>query len=184
MYDIVVQLVGFAGMALCVSCFFCKDSGRLLLRQLLGNSLFLVQFLMLGAYSGCANVVILVASSLVVVFRMKGRPWAAWRSWPWLWCVLILVSTAAAWQGWLSLLPCVSTIAFVLINWTGNANWIRVGKLAVVGPGWMVYDAFAGSLGGVISEGIGLCSALVSLIYYRRQTRDTAESPPRQEVLP
>lgn len=47
------------------------------------------------------------------------------------------------------------------------AGWIRVGKLAVVGPGWMAYDWLAGSFGGVVSEAIGWCSSLASLLYYR-----------------
>jgi hypothetical protein len=170
-YNAAVQLIGFLGMALCVSCFLCKDSGKLLLLQLLGNSLFIVQFLLLGAYSGCATVVVQVSSSLCMVFRLRGAKWADWPGWPWLWSALTVVICAVTWAGWTSLLPCVSTIAFLQINWTGNANWIRLGKLTVVGLGWMAYDWLAGSYGGVVSEAIGCCSALVSLIYYWRQTR-------------
>ena len=176
LYDAAVQGVGFAGMALCAGCFFCKDSTRLLLLQLMGNSLFILQFLLLGAYDGCLILAVLMGGSLSAVFRLRGAPWAVWRGWPWLWTFLAAAACALSWRGWTSLLPCVSTIASVLINWTGNAGWIRVGKLAVVGPGWMAYDWLAGSFGGVVSEAIGWCSSLASLLYYRR--RERRESDP------
>lgn len=75
------QLVGFAAMAFCVSCYVCKDSRRLLTIQMIGNALFLLQYVLLNAYTGFAGVVILVGSSLVQVLRMQGNAAASRKEW-------------------------------------------------------------------------------------------------------
>lgn len=76
MYDIVTQAIGFAGMGLCIGSFACKRSNWIVLLQVAGNGLFILHFLMLGAYSGCINIAIAVCSNIVLLFFMKGGKWA------------------------------------------------------------------------------------------------------------
>lgn len=78
MYDILTQVIGFAGMGLCISSFACKRSNWIVFLQVVGNGLFIVHFLTLGAYSGCINIAIAVCSNIVLLFFMNGKKWAAW----------------------------------------------------------------------------------------------------------
>lgn len=174
MDQLFVQALGFVAMAMCIGCFICKNSKHLLFLQLWGNILFIIHFVLLGAYSGCMNMLILVACNMVILLRMRGRTWAAWRGWPWLFCVITAAIAMATWEDYFTLLPCVATMAFVLANWTGNAMATRLAKLTIVGIGWVIYNYHVHSYSGTINELIGMCSALGSMIYYHRSR---AEAP-------
>ena len=91
MYDILTQVIGFAGMGLCISSFACKRSNWIVFLQVVGNGLFIVHFLTLGAYSGCINIAIAVCSNIVLLFFMNGKKWAAWVGWRWLFCLLAVL---------------------------------------------------------------------------------------------
>ena len=56
MYQFLTQAIGFLATALQVGSFQFKSSRRLIFVQLCANTAFLVHLLMLGAYSGCVNV--------------------------------------------------------------------------------------------------------------------------------
>ena len=171
MYDILTQVIGFVGMGLCISSFACKRSNWIVLVQVVGNGLFIVHFLMLGAYSGCINIAIAVCSNVVLLFFMNGKRWAAWAGWRWLFCLLAALACMATWKDLYSLLPCISAVFFVLTNWTCRETVIRLGKIAVVGPGWIIYNLYVNSYSGVLSESFGIVSALFSLLYYGRRDR-------------
>ena len=54
MSDWLIQAVGFVGMVLCIGSFQCKNTRHLLFFQMTGNFIYVIQFIILGAYSGCA----------------------------------------------------------------------------------------------------------------------------------
>lgn len=184
MYDILTQVIGFAGMALCISSFACKRSNWIVFLQVVGNGLFIVHFLMLGAYSGCINIAIAVCSNIVLMFFMNGKKWAAWVGWRWLFCLLAVLACMVTWKDLYSLLPCISAIFFVLTNWTCRETVIRLGKIAVVGPGWIIYNFYVSSYSGVLSELFGIASALFSILYYRRRDRAARLGEPGPQEYP
>lgn len=102
---------------------------------------------------------------------MNGKRWAAWAGWRWLFCLLAALACMATWKDLYSLLPCISAVFFVLTNWTCRETVIRLGKIAVVGPGWIIYNLYVNSYSGVLSESFGIVSALFSLLYYGRRDR-------------
>ena len=184
MYDILTQVIGFAGMGLCISSFACKRSNWIVFLQVVGNGLFIVHFLTLGAYSGCINIAIAVCSNIVLLFFMNGKKWAAWVGWRWLFCLLAVLACMVTWKDLYSLLPCISAIFFVLTNWTCRETVIRLGKIAVVGPGWIIYNFYVSSYSGVLSESFGIASALFSILYYRRRDRAARLGEPRPQEYP
>lgn len=184
MYDILTQVIGFAGMGLYISSFACKRSNWIVFLQVVGNGLFIVHFLTLGAYSGCINIAIAVCSNIVLLFFMNGKKWAAWVGWRWLFCLLAVLACMVTWKDLYSLLPCISAIFFVLTNWTCRETVIRLGKIAVVGPGWIIYNFYVSSYSGVLSESFGIASALFSILYYRRRDRAARLGEPRPQEYP
>ena len=184
MYDILTQVIGFAGMGLCISSFACKRSNWIVFLQVVGNGLFIVHFLTLGAYSGCINIAIAVCSNIVLLFFMNGKKWAAWVGWRWLFCLLAVLACMVTWKDLYSLLPCISAIFFVLTNWTCRETVIRLGKIGVVGPGWIIYNFYVSSYSGVLSESFGIASALFSILYYRRRDRAARLGEPRPQEYP
>ena len=181
MQQAVAQLVGFAGMAPCIGCFQCKSKNMLLALQLAGNAVFILHYILLGAYSGCASLVLLVSSNLMLLFRIKGMRWAQGWGWRWIFSALTVAVGILTWKDWFSLLPCAASVAFILTNWTCDSRIMRLGKLLLVGPGWIAYNIHVLSWSGIISEGIGMCSALVALCRYERKKEKNHEEVRRHE---
>lgn len=167
------QIIGLIAMSFCVSCFLCKDSRRLLIVQMAGNALFILQFILLDAYSGMMGVVILVLSSLIQVLRMQGCRWAAGDGWRWGFFAASVLSSLTTWADWFSLLPCIGNLAFIQSNRTGDTRTIRLWKLLAVAPCWIIYNLHVRSYFGAVSESIGICTAAGALLYARYRTSNT-----------
>ena len=106
--QITAQVVGFVAMALCIGCFQCKSKNMLLALQLAGNAVFILHYVLLGAYSGCASLVLLVGSNLMLLFRIKGKSWAQGWGWRWIFSILTVLVGIATWKNIFSLLPCAA----------------------------------------------------------------------------
>lgn len=167
---LIAQIIGLAAMAFCVGCFLCKDSRRLLIIQMAGNALFILQFILLDAYSGVMGVVVLVLSSLIQVLRMQGHRWASKVGWRWGFFAASVLSGLATWADWFSILPCIGNIAFIQSNRTGDTRIIRLWKLLAVGPCWIIYNLHVRSYFGAVSETIGICVAAGALLYAKKHT--------------
>ena len=108
MQQIAAQVVGFIAMALCIGCFQCKSKNTLLAMQLAGNAVFILHYMMLGAFSGCASLILLVLSNLMLLFRLQGRSWARGWGWRWIFSGLTVLVGLATWENLFSLLPCAA----------------------------------------------------------------------------
>lgn len=172
MYDILTQAVGFAAMALCVGCLQFRRSRSLILCQLAGSVLYVIHYFMLGAYSGCVSMAILSCSNLLL--GLRERPRAAWGGWKWLFSAMFAAACAFTWENAFSLLPCAASVAAILTNWSYNGRTIRLGKLLLVGPGWVVYNVYVRSCSGIACEVVGMRSALVSICRYGLKELDNA----------
>ena len=162
MQAIMIQAIGFVGVAFFVLSYLIKSNRALFLMQLLGTSLFCCQFLLLGAYSGAANLVVIIVRNALLM-NIRTRAWIR-SKWTML-GVLVLAGVGAAisWQGWISLLPLAAVLATTIAYWTDNAQKIRLGSLVCGSPCWLVYDLLVGSWAGVLNESITLASIFVSI---------------------
>lgn len=164
MSDWLIQAVGFVGMALCISAFQFKDTRQMLMVQMTGNFIYVIQFILLGAYSGCAILILQVLSSLVLCLENPDK--RVWRGWKWVFAGGIVCASVLTWQDIFSIFPSVAAVAFVLTNWTKNGKTIRLWKLLCTGPGWLIYDVYACTWAGVLSELFGIGSTLISIYRY------------------
>ena len=167
MYMLIAQLIGFIGPGLYVISFQCKSSRKLLILQLVGSLAYAVSIFMLGGYSGFAVAMIAVLNYLILSYGIAtNHRWACWKGWGVVFTLLYIGATAMTWQGWFDILPCIGTGSTTLTNWTRNGKKIRIARLFVNSPTWMIYDFFAHSYSGVISEIISIISILISVYRY------------------
>lgn len=165
MSDILIQTVGFVGLACFVVSYQMKSNRRLFLLQMLASVLFCIQFLLLGAYSGCLNLIVAIIRNLMLS-KINEWKWVQWKGWVPVFsavCVVILVFT---WQGPLSILPFLAMISSMIGFWSNNAQKIRLSILACSAPSWLLYNGLVGSAGGVINEIITIVSILISIYRY------------------
>ena len=76
--EIIAQIVGIFGMLASVLSYQQKGKARILFFQLLGSALFVVNFFMLGAFSGglsatAAGITVALFAGLVLSVFTKGR---------------------------------------------------------------------------------------------------------------
>lgn len=174
MYELLAQAVGFVAAAVLILSFQCKSSRKLFFLQMCSNAIYVVHFLMLGAYSGCVSLLISCVRNLVF---SGSRPWCWWKGWPWLLIAANLAATAATWQGIFSLLPCVGVVTVTLAGWTRNGKKVRLANLWISSPAWLIYDAYTHSWSGVLCESLSMGSVIISVLRYGWKALDTVEQP-------
>lgn len=160
------QAVGLLATALGVISLQCASPRNILLCQMSGNITFVIHYLMLGAYTACIGQVILILNILVICGRTPVA--LRWRGWKWFFSILSLAACAVTWQDLFSILPCAASLVTILTNWTFQSRVIRLGKLLLSCPGWVIYDIHVGSLSGILCELIAMASALAAMVRYKK----------------
>lgn len=161
MSAVVAQVAGLVGLAAVILGYQCKDNRKLLFMQLIADLCYVVQFFILGGYTG--SISLIIASISLIIQCFHGQEWADWRGWRWVFNGAYTVAAVFTWQGPLSLLPLVASITSNMAYWSRNGKIIRVTRLAVISPAWLVYDFITGSWSGVACQVFSVSSVLISI---------------------
>lgn len=191
--NIIAQVVGFFGMAMNFLSFVQKSKVRLILCQLVGTFFWTVHFLLLGINAGSLSIgflinLINIVRNVVFAFGNKFRADNI------AWTVGLIVAYAALYPLTFTvfgkeptpinliveLLPVigvsVSTVSFRMLTAKGVR---RLGLIA--SPMWLVYDAFSGSIGGVVSEVLNLTSIILGTLRYDIKRKPAQQAPTAEE---
>lgn len=161
MNEIILQGIGFIGVALFIVSYQLKSNRALFMCQLLGCTAFCVQFFLMGALTGAISLIVNIARNVLLI---KAKKWKWARSNVTM-CVILFLLTAVTivtWAGLESLLPFISVAVTTVGYWTHNGQKIRLSQL-VGSPCYLIYDVTVHSWGGVISESIAIISIIVSI---------------------
>ena len=161
MNEMIIQAIGFVGVAFFIASYQMRSNRALFLFQLIGCLVFTAQFLIIGAYTGALSLMINVLRN-VLLLKINDWKWVKSKiTLSVILCLLVAV-TAYTWAGWLSILPLLSVGVTSIGYWTNNARTIRVSQM-FGSPCTLLYDALIHSWGGVLNESIALVSILVSI---------------------
>ena len=176
MNELIVQGLGFVAMLFCVFSYQFKTGRALILCKVIGDLIYVLHYFLLTAYSGCVTVAVCALNGLVCGARSAGR-WADWKGWKWFFSVLLLMASLLVWRKSFDPIPSLCSFISILTSiwstWSGNTRIIRVTKLAVIGPTFLVYCVLVRSYGGALCEIIGMSSAAIGLQRYRQKSRDS-----------
>ena len=164
MNEYIVQGIGFVAVVFFILSYQMKSNRLLFLFQLIGCSIFAVQFVILGAYTGALSLLINILRNVLL---LKANVWRWVRSRKTMPRILALLTvfTIWTWNGWISLLPFASVGVTTVGYWTDNAQKIRLSQL-MGSPCTLLYDILIRSWGGALSESITLVSIIVSIIRF------------------
>lgn len=165
MNELIIQGIGFVGMACFILSYQIKSNKALYWTQTGGTGLFCLQFILLGAWSGCFNLVMIIIRNIMICKSDKYE-WIRWKGWVAVICAVCTVILVLTWMGPLSLLPYIALVSSTIGYWTNNAQKIRLSNLVCASPAWVIYDIFVGSIGGALSESITIISILISVYRY------------------
>jgi len=150
-----------------------KSNKGLYLMQAAGCGTFALQYLLLGAYSGCLSQVFVIIRNLML---SKYNQWAWVRSKGWIpvFILIALIITCSTWNGPISLIPLLVMVSGTIGLWTNNAGLIRLVGLTFISPPWIIYDSLIGAYSAIINEVLVMAFVLCSIARFGwRQMIDT-----------
>lgn len=159
-YDWFIQGIGVLGIIASVIAFQCKKHYWILFWRSVSALVFVLQYFLLGAYTGVAMDFIGVGRNILFAELVRREK----KTWPWILVFTAVFITAGAftWQGWISLF----IIAAKLISNAGygskNTTVLRLMSL-LTSVFWLVYNAYVFTLAGILCEAFAIGSILVAL---------------------
>lgn len=174
MTELIAQIIGFVAFAAAVISFQQNTHKRIVIMQTVSTTLFMIHFIMLGAYTGA----ILNGTAAVrsFIYANKDKKWGQSRIWLPLFCVLSVIlggltaiinlinGSFTAWD-----LLCVFPIAGMVLT-TVSFNLKDPKMVRIVSfpssPLWIIYNVFNRSYSGILTEAFVMCSIIVAFIRY------------------
>lgn len=161
-----VQSLAILGLLVWTISYHFNNRKTILLVQLASFVFWILHFVLLGAMVGAVLSAIAAIRLALFSFKTKNN----WIGSPFVMAFFIIVSivgTYLTFVGYWSVFALIGGIFAIVASGQDNENRIR--KLFIPSHiSWIVYDIFAGSYGGALSEGILAISAIVSLYKNRR----------------
>lgn len=179
MQEIIAQIIGILAMIFNIVSYQGKKQSTVIALQLVGGTLFAINFLMLGAFVGGLLNIIAVVRAIVFLFKDKLKadrlPWFIFFISTYI-SVYILSFTVFGKEPTvknlaIEVLPVIGMIALNVGFRLKNASDVR--KLGLVSsPAWLIYNAFAGSIGAIICEAVTLVSIFVGMFRHDRKNSE------------
>jgi len=129
-----------------------------------GQVIFLVHFILLGAWTAAGMNVVGMARTLVFRFREE-KSWANWRFWPVVFISLFISAGLIARESWVGILPVVAMSIETTGLWMKNLKVLRFINL-FPHPFWFTYNLIRGSWAGVVCEIFVLSSVIIAILRY------------------
>ncbi len=170
-FDVLIEAIGILGIIASIISFQCKKHSRLLLFRSANESLFALQYGLLGAYTGMAMNVIGVVRNVVfteLVKRKKSTVPARIA-----FGAVFVVFVAVTWAGFKSLLSGTAKVISTFAYGSTNFALTRV-LIFITSTSWFVYNLLVKSYAGCACELLTIGSIIVSLIRYKSDKKKLA----------
>lgn len=156
---------GILGIAANCIIYQQKNGKNLLLWKLISDVLWLLHYLFLNAYSGCAVALIGVFRELVFYRENKKgqkRPFFLM-----FFIIVTICSSILTWKGIASIFPALASVISIVGFWKANPKISR--KLAFPISGLMLsYDLTCNSHMGIVNEILTMCATAIAIIHNRK----------------
>ena len=171
LYLIFVQSISIIALGLFTFSFHSKTRKGILSFQLAGLAAWFIHFYLLSAWTGAALMIVNAVITTFFLFK-ENKKWIDNYIFLSVSMLSLVVVTALTWQGYFSLFALFGLSSITLAKWQKTPNTIR--KISVLASVfWILYDAFVGSYGGIISETIIIVSIGISLIRVPKEKKSS-----------
>lgn len=173
----VAFFVGIGAVILYFVGYLQKARSRIILFNVSSRLMYIVQYLLLGAWEGAALDIAGAISSLIAgrkdAVRRRVRVWIFVAA-----HLLILAAGAFTYRDALSLLPVAGVLLHTGAFWLTDEKIIR--RVSLLGsPFWLVYNFVSGAYGSCIGDVLSMVSIVVSMMRYdsRKSARGISGQP-------
>jgi hypothetical protein len=168
--QIAAQIVGFAGVGLYLLSYQLKKRKHIVGVTCASNVLYVLQYILLGAFSGAAMDVLATVASWFAVRKHAPRLRAHMK---WIAPATVLMTVvvgsviAILRRDWMEILPIAGSAFQIIGLWCDDEQTIR--KFGLLGaPFWLVYNAASGAYGPTLGSAFAIVSIIVALVRYRK----------------
>ena len=163
---IIGQLLGVVAIILGIISYQVKTDKKLLFVLMLNGAVFAVHYYLLGAMPAAVMNVVGVVRN--IVYSGKEKKFYHPVLIPALFAVIMGVMGTLSWQGPESILVIAGLVINTVCVSFKNPQNIRK-SILVTSPMVLVYDAYAGSIGGVIYEAMVIVSSIIGIVRYKNK---------------
>ena len=166
--DMVAFIVGILGVAMIALSYLQKKRKYIILFNIVSRVLFVLQYILLGAFEGAIMDFAGIAASMLA--QRKHTPLIKKHT-----LFFFLLSAGLVigiglipYQSPVSLLPIVGVLLHTSALWLDEERWIR--RVSLMGcPFWFAYNAISHAYGGCIGDIFSVASVVTAMIRYDRR---------------
>ncbi len=173
---IISQIIGVAAVALYLLSFQLKKRKQIVLATCLSNAFYVLQYVLLGAFSGAVMDFLTTVSSFFAAKKNdpRLRRYAKWIAASNL-CLITAVGIALAIirKDPIELLPIAGALFQTGGLWFENEQTIRKFGLCSA-PFWLIYNFISQAYGAALGSVLAICSGVIAMIRYRKKEKSSA----------
>jgi len=157
----IVQGLGLGTLLLFVISLQQRKKENLLLFQVAGTTLFIVQYILTGKYTGAVLFAVVLIRGLVF-WWYKSKNLQPSRIVLLIFLAVLSVSAWFSWQNWLSVIPLIATTVKTWGTWQDDMKNVR--KTSLLSQSSMIaYNLSAGMFTGALTELCNLVSTMIAI---------------------
>lgn len=168
---IVSQIIGVAAVALYLLSYQLKKRGHIIWVTCVSNGLYVLQYLLLGAFSGAALDFLSTVSSFFAG-KKNEEHWRRYMKWviPGSFLAILAVGLTLTFlrQNWLELFALAGALLQNGGLWFEDEQTIRKFGLACA-PFWLVYNFLSQAYGASLGSCLAIVSTVTAMIRYRKK---------------
>lgn len=130
--------------------------------QLAGNVMFVINFFMLGSYTGALlNGICFFRSVILALGKKWSKPWVCI-----LFQLLFITAGVLTYSGCVSMVIAAAQAITTASMWSRNGKAIRYFNFFVNSPAWLWNNIYYFSIGGILAEAFSMLSVIISFIRF------------------
>ena len=158
---IIANAIGFVSFVISLIAFHKKDKKNIFKNTMISNSLSLIQYIVLNAYSGIATKIIAILRDLSIMKQEKYN-FLKTKKMLSVFVIIYLVLMIITYQGILSVFSLLAALIYTVFCWNGNVNTVRyIGIFTNVL--WLIYNIYVKSYIGAFSNLISIFSTSIAI---------------------
>jgi hypothetical protein len=167
----VTQIIGFGAVGLYLLSYQLKKRKQIVWVTCISNALYVLQYILLGAFSGAVMDITSTVSSFLAA-KKNEAPFNRYSKaliWSNMIAIALIGSVSAYLQGeWLEILPIFGALFQTGGLWFDDEQTIRKFGLCSA-PFWLVYNYTSGAYGPALGSVFAIVSIIVSMVRYRKK---------------
>ncbi|MBQ9011829.1 MAG: YgjV family protein, partial [Bacilli bacterium] len=150
MIYIVSQIIGFIAFLTSLIAYHRKDKKTILSNTVTSNILNLIQYLLLGAFSGCITKLLAIFRNYFILLKEKYNKLSN-IAYLILFIIIYITASIFTYNGILSILPLAASIIYIIFIWNGDEITIKKTAFFCYFL-WLAYNIFVLSIAGIVSD--------------------------------